>query len=63
MITKEEFQEWKRHPVTKAFFASCHERLNEAVEILIAEESNLNRGFIQAYREMLAVELDEIQGD
>ena len=63
MITQEEFQEWKRHPVSKALFASMAERLNDAVEILIAGEDQLQRGFIQAYKEILAVQLEDVQGD
>lgn len=58
MITKEEWLDWKMHPVTEAFFKACEERREETKELLVAQagldstQDNFLRGFATAYAEM-----------
>lgn len=72
LISKEEFDGWKSQTVTKAFYAACKERINDAVEVL-ANEAGLNatqdnflRGMVYAYREVLSfhvVDEDEVDSE
>lgn len=63
-ISKLEFQQWKEHPVTKAYFEASNVRIEDAKEILAVQagmnpdEDNFFRGFIRAYREMLDFTID-----
>ncbi len=58
-MTVNDWQDWKQHPVTKAFYEACTERIEDMKDILASSagiDSNndsFNRGFIHAYREML----------
>ena len=67
MVSPEQFITWKEDPVTKAFFAACQERIEDAKDILANEagkdpdNDNFFRGFIYAYNEMkdFRVETDD----
>jgi hypothetical protein len=59
IITKSDFDDWKKSAVTKAFFQAAEERVEDAKEILVAQagldgvNDNFYRGFCHAYREMM----------
>lgn len=58
IVTKQEFADWKNHPVTEAFFEACNDRVEDMKELLAVSagfdsvNDSFNRGFIRAYREM-----------
>lgn len=58
VITKSDFDDWKKNSVTKAFFQAAEERVEDAKDILASQagldgvNDNFYRGFIHAYREM-----------
>lgn len=58
IVTKQEFAEWKQHPVTEAFFEAAGQRVVDAKDILGQSagldgvNDNFYRGFIAAYEEM-----------
>lgn len=62
MVSKEEFLEWKQHPVTEAFIEAIKDRITESTEFLVESAGKENgfdnymRGFIKAYREVLEFE-------
>jgi hypothetical protein len=66
MITKSDFQSWKDHPVTIAYFDACKVRVEDAKEILSttaglsSEDDNFYRGFIAAYREKFSIDSEEL---
>lgn len=68
VITASDFIEWKAHPVTKAFYQACEERVQEAMENLSvsaglnSNEDNLLRGFIRAYREIPEFHILDLEG-
>lgn len=68
VITASDFIEWKAHPVTKAFFQACYERVEEAKENLSVsaglnpQEDNMLRGFIRAYREIQEFHILDLEG-
>lgn len=65
-MTKEEWIDWKNHPVTIAFLEACEERIEEGKDILSTSagieppQDNFMRGFIQAYREMLEFRVEDL---
>lgn len=65
-MTKEDWNDWKRHPVTEAFYDACLERIAEGKDILStsagvdSSQDNFMRGFIAAYREMLEFHVEDI---
>ena len=67
MISKEDFQSWKDHSVTQAFFEACEQRVEDAKEILASgaglepDQDNYFRGFIQAYREIQSFSVEDAQ--
>lgn len=64
-MTKSEFTDWKRHPVTQQVFAQLESRVAEITEELVfnagkdsvadAERS----GLIKAYRDLLLIDYEE----
>lgn len=66
-MTKEEWVDWKQHPVTKAYFEACEERVVESKELLStsagldSNQDNFMRGFIHAYREMMDFRVEDIE--
>lgn len=58
LISKGDYENWKADPVTKAFFAACEERVEDAKEVLANQagednpRDNFMRGLIFAYREI-----------
>ena len=66
MITKSDFQSWKDHPVTIAYFDACKLRVEDAKDILAnsaglsSEYHNFYRGFIAAYREKFSIDSEEL---
>lgn len=66
IITKQEWQDWKINPVTKAFFQAATVRVEDAKDILAQSAGldsvadNFNRGFIQAYIEMFDFRIDDL---
>jgi len=69
MITKEEWVEWKTHPVTRGFFQACEERREDTKELLIAQagldpdSDNFYRGFAAAYKEMQEFTIEGLEDD
>ena len=67
MISKEEFIDWQRNPVTQAVFAATVEKINlGATELSYSagESPAADRfkcGMIHAYRSMLSIEFDELE--
>ncbi len=57
--------DWKNNPVTKAFYAACIERVEEAKDVLAVSagqdnaQDNFYRGFIRAYIETLDFKVEE----
>ena len=68
MVTKEEYLDWKRNPVTKALNSALIERINDGAKELAGSaglnplEDRFKCGIIHAYHEILTVELDELEG-
>jgi hypothetical protein len=66
VVTKEEWMEWRRNPVTKAFYEAILERIEEAKDILSSSAGvdpvtdNFYRGFINAYRETLNFRIEDM---
>ena len=69
LITKSDFDNWRSDPVTKAFFQAALERVEDAKETLSvtagldANQDNLLRGIIFAYREMESFRIDDLVGE
>ena len=68
MVSKDDFLDWKKNPVTIAFFSSIIEKINlGATELSYSAGSNPTEerfkcGMIAAYRAILDVEIDELEG-
>ena len=66
LITRSEWQDWKAHPVTKAFYEASLERIDEAKDALSYSagvdtlQDRLLVGLIQAYREMIDFRVEDI---
>ncbi len=64
-ITKSEFQEWKDHFITKAYFTAVIERIEEAKEVLASSagvdntQDNFIRGMIHAFREVAQFRVED----
>ena len=69
MISKTEWTDWKTNLVTRAFYAACSQRVEDAKEILGGtagiepEQDNYLRGFIAAYKEMNDFRIEDIEED
>ena len=65
MITKQDFIDWKTHPVTKEVFASLIERIHQLQEELggsageDVRQDAIKVGAIQACRDILDMSVDE----
>lgn len=65
-LTLSDFSNWRQDPVTKAFFQAALERVEDAKDILAdtagldANQDNLLRGMILAYREMEQFRIDDL---
>ena len=68
MVTKDDFLDWKKNPVTQAFFHSLVEKINlGATELSYGagndpKEDRFKCGILHAYRAILEIEIDEIEG-
>ena len=69
MISKSEWTDWKTSLITRAFYAACDQRIEDAKEILAgtagtdSDADNYMRGFIAAYREMLDFKVEDVEND
>ena len=69
MLTKEDFLEWKKNPITQAVFDSIQLKINEgAIELsYMAGENQLQdrfkAGMIQAYRDVIDIQIEEVEPD
>ena len=69
LISQSDFEHWKADPVTKAFFYACHERIEDAKNVLANQaginsiEDNVLRGFIRAYQEMQEFRVEDTDND
>lgn len=67
VISRNDFDNWKSDPVTKAFFQAAQERIEEAKDVLSVEaglnpiQDNTLRGLIQAYREIQDFRVEDIE--
>jgi hypothetical protein len=65
MITKLEFDCWKVHPVSEAFFAAMKDIEQYSIECLIGNTNtsetpdDFYRGYVYAVRDILKVDLGE----
>jgi hypothetical protein len=68
MVSREDFLDWKKNPVTQAFFKGLVDKINEGATELsyTAGDNQMNdvrrAAAIAVYRDILAVELDELEG-
>jgi len=68
-ITKEEWNDWKTHDITRAFYQACAFRVEDAKDILGAsagldsDTDNFYRGFIAAYNEMREFKVEDVEDD
>ena len=68
MVTREEYLDWKRNPVTQALFSSIAERINDGAKDLASSaglnpsEDRFKVGMIAAFGEVLTVELEDLEG-
>lgn len=69
MITKSEWMDWKSNLVTRAFYAACEQRVEDAKDILVGraglepDNDNYMRGFIAAYVEMSDFRIEDVEDD
>lgn len=69
MTTKQDWLDWKAHPITKTFFDSVLERREDIKEVLIVQagrepvqDSEL-KGYAQALLDVTNTEFEEISED
>ena len=68
MITKDDFLDWKKHPVTQALYGGMVNRINEAALELAGSagidplDDRFKCGIVRAYQEVLTLEFDELEG-
>lgn len=68
MISKEDYTDWKKHPVTNALFAGMLDRINDAAKELAGSagidplEDRFKCGMIRAFQEVMSIEYDELEG-
>ncbi len=64
-VTREEFQQWKESPVTKAVFEVIEGRIDDAKEVLAVTAGDDSRndgilvGMIRAFRELKEIDYDD----
>ena len=69
MITKDDFIDWKKNPVTQTFFAALITKINlGATELsysagMDSQEDRFKCGMLRAFREVLEVDLEELEGE
>lgn len=70
LINRELKQEWLNHPVSEALYLAIHERIQEALERIgfagLAGDPNFDlftKGMIQAYQEILDLEIEVTDTD
>ncbi len=68
VITKNDFIDWKSNPVTKAVMNELDARI-QAVAGTLADSAGLDPlndrfrvGYIQAYRDTIAITIDDVEG-
>ena len=69
-MTKADFIDWKRHPVTQQVFSQLVQRINDLTEEIVASAIDgdprvqaFKAGAIGAYNDMLKIEFEESHGD
>lgn len=58
-MTKSEFIDWKRHPVTQQVFSQLEQRVGDLVEALIEDPRPDLAAAIKAYRDLLNIDFEE----
>lgn len=60
-VSKEQWVDWRHHPVTKVFFATVADAIQEIQEAAMLEGSNIDifRGMHQAFKEVQFLEIEE----
>ena len=65
IVTYSEWLDWRKSPVTKAFYDACLERIDDAKNQLAFSagldqaQDNFYRGFVHGYIEMLDFRVEE----
>jgi predicted translin family RNA/ssDNA-binding protein len=69
-VTKEDFIDWKSHPVTKAYFQTVADRIGELKEQLVGEvgsedfhQAARTTGAIRVLLDILEIDFEESQSD
>jgi hypothetical protein len=68
MISKSDFIDWKKHPVTKEVFSSIIERIHQLQEELGSSagldvrQDSMKVGAIQQARDILEMNIDDMEG-
>ena len=68
-ISKAEFVDWKKDPVTKAFFVAVENRIEDAKDVMSVSagldqvQDCVTRGMITAFREVLNIEFSEVESE
>ena len=66
-MTKQDFTDWKRHPMTISLFTSIHNRIQEGREELghtaglDPQSDRLKVGMLKAYEEIVEIDFEEIE--
>lgn len=69
-MTKNDFIDWKRHPVTELVFSSLHQRIALLTEEVVEQTAYMSQaemaekcGAIKALRDILQIEFEETVSD
>ena len=67
-MTKSDFIDWKRHPVTQQVFSQLEARITEIVDQMVTQAGYIDPrtnaymgGSIAAYKDMLLIDFEEPQ--
>ena len=66
-MTKEDFADWQRHPITEAVFTALHNRIQEGLEILGTTagqdpiKDSHTTGLLRGLRELTEMSWEEAQ--
>lgn len=69
-MTKADFTDWKRHPVTQQVFAQLQDRVDSLKEEIVAQVAHTDprvmaekAGAVQAFQHFLEIDYEESHGD
>lgn len=68
-MTKEDFADWQRHPITEAVFTAIHNRVQEGLETLAITagqdpiKDSHTTGLIRGLRELTEITWGEVDDD